>query len=225
VGRDENLASSLTLCRFENWASPQSCWDISRVLVEIFIESFSALPAELILDFDGTDDLIHGDQPGAVFHGYYDHPCFLPLYVFCADKLLAAYRRPGDTDGAQHAWGILALLVKRLRQVWPQVHIVFRGDSGFCRDQMLRCCERRGVSYVVGPVPNSRLNEMAAPWIDRAEAGFEHSGQKKDRGGDYPQYSPGENLVIQLLPAAVTVLRGLQAPGGCVIARKAIPKV
>jgi hypothetical protein len=179
VGRDENLASSLTLCRFENWASPQSCWDISRVLVEIFIESFSALPAELILDFDGTDDLIHGDQPGAVFHGYYDHHCFLPLYVFCADKLLAAYRRPGDTDGAQHAWGILALLVKRLRQVWPQVHIVFRGDSGFCRDQMLRCCERRGVSYIVGPVPNSRLNEMAAPWIDQAEAGFEHSGQKQ----------------------------------------------
>jgi len=79
VGRDENLASSPTLCRFENWASPQSCWDISRVLVEIFIESFSAPPAELILDFDSTDDLVHGDQPGAVFHGYYDHHGFMPL--------------------------------------------------------------------------------------------------------------------------------------------------
>jgi hypothetical protein len=71
VGQDQNPASSPTLCRFENWASPQSCWDISRVLVEIFIESFSAPPPELILDFDSTDDLAHGEQPGAAFHGYY----------------------------------------------------------------------------------------------------------------------------------------------------------
>jgi Transposase DDE domain group 1 len=179
VGRDERLASSPTLCRFENWASAQSCWEISRVLVEIFIESFSTPPSELVLDFDSTDDRVHGDQPGAVFHGYYDHHCFLPLYVFCGDKLLAAYLRPGDVDSAQHAWGILSVLVKRLRQAWPQVHIILRGDSGFCRDRMLRWCERHGVSYIVGIAQNSRLNEMAAPWIDRAAGGFEHSGQKQ----------------------------------------------
>jgi hypothetical protein len=179
VGRDEHLASSPTLCRFENWASAQSCWAISRVLVEIFIESFSTPPSELVLDFDSTDDRVHGDQPGAVFHGYYDHHCFLPLYVFCGDKLLAAYLRPGDVDSAQHAWGILSVLVKRLRQAWPQVHIILRGDSGFCRDRMLRWCERHGVSYIVGIAQNSRLNEMAAAWIDQAAGGFEYSGQKQ----------------------------------------------
>jgi hypothetical protein len=179
VGRDSLLASSPTLCRFENWASPKSCWDISRVLVEIFIESFSAPPSEVILDFDSTDDLVHGDQPGAVFHGYYDHHCFLPLYVFCGDKLLAAYLRPGDVDSAHHAWGILSLLVKRLRQAWPQVHIILRGDSGFCRDRMLSWCERHGVCYIVGIGQNSRLNEMAALWIDQAQAGFELTGQKQ----------------------------------------------
>ena len=63
VGRDESLASSPTLCRFENWAGAQSCWEISRQLVEMFIESSSAAPAEVILDFDSTDDLVHGDQP------------------------------------------------------------------------------------------------------------------------------------------------------------------
>jgi len=179
VGRDEQLASSPTLCRFENWANGQSCWDISRELVEIFIESFSSPPSELTLDFDSTDDLVHGDQPGAVFHGYYDHECFLPLYVFCGDKLLAAYLRPGDVDSAHHAWGILSLLVKRLRQAWPQVHVILRGDSGFCRDRMLSWCERHGVSYIVGIGQNSRLNEMAAPWIELSEAGFELTGQKQ----------------------------------------------
>jgi len=179
VGRDEFLASSPTLCRFENWASPRSCWEISRQLVEIFIESFSAPPTEVILDFDSTDDLVHGDQPGAVFHGYYDHHCFLPLYVFCGDKLLAAYLRPGDVDSAHHAWGILALLVKRLQQAWPQVHIILRGDSGFCRDRMLSWCERHGVSYIVGIGQNRRLNEMAAAWIKEAEFGFECYGQKQ----------------------------------------------
>jgi len=179
VGQDQNLASSPTLCRFENWASPQSCWDISRVLVEIFIESFSAPPAELILDFDSTDDLVHGEQPGAAFHGYYDHHCFLPLYVFCGDKLLAAYLRPGDSDNARHAWAILSLLVKRIRQAWPKVHIIFRGDSGFCRDPMLSWCERRGVSYIVGIAQNSRINELAAPWIELAATGFKLTGQKQ----------------------------------------------
>lgn len=89
VGRDEDLASSPTLCRFENWASPQRCWDISRVLLEIFIGSFSTPPAELMLDFDSTDDLVYGVLLGAVFHGYYDHQCFLLLYVLCGEKLLS----------------------------------------------------------------------------------------------------------------------------------------
>ena len=63
-------------------------------------------------------------------HGYYDHYCFLPLYVFCRNQLLVSYLRPSKIDGAKHAWAILALLVKRLRQAWPQVKIILRADSG-----------------------------------------------------------------------------------------------
>ena len=80
---------------------------------------------------------VHGKQQGRFFHGYYDQYCFLPLYVFCRDQLLVSYLRPSKIDGAKHAWAILSLLVKRLREVWPKVRIVLRGDSGFCR---LACC-------------------------------------------------------------------------------------
>ena len=185
VDQDQDLASTSTLCRFENWISFDALWDISRILVDLFIESFDKAPQQLILDFDTTDDAVHGKQLGAAFHGYYDHYCFLPLYVFCGDKLLVAYLRPGDSDNARHAWAILALLVKRLRQAWPDVDIIFRGDSGFCRHLMLNWCDRNHVSYIVGMAKNSRLNDLAEPWLLEAAVGYLCSQKKQRLFGDF----------------------------------------
>ena len=141
LGRTEELASSSTLCRWENRADRETAGRMHEVIVEQFIASFKKAPKKLILDFDATDDAVHGQQEGRFFHGYYDHYCFLPLYVFCGRQLLVSYLRPSKIDGAKHAWAILALLVKRLRQAWPQVKIIFRGDSGFCRWRMLSWCD------------------------------------------------------------------------------------
>jgi len=162
LGRSEELASSSTLCRWENRADRQAAVDIHKVIIEQFIGSFKTAPAELILDFDATDDAVHGQQEGRFFHGYYDHYCFLPLYVFCQNQLLVSYLRPSQIDGARHAWAILALLVRRLRQTWPGVRIIVRGDSGFCRWRMLSWCERNNVGYIVGIAKNQRLNALTA---------------------------------------------------------------
>jgi hypothetical protein len=162
VSRDAVLASSSTLCRWENRADREAAGRIHEVIVEQFIGSFKKAPKKLILDFDATDDAVHGQQEGRFFHGYYDHYCFLPLYVFCGRQLLVSYLRPSKIDGAKHAWAILALLVKRLRQAWPQVKIIFRGDSGFCRWRMLSWCERHNVGYIVGIAKNKRLNALTA---------------------------------------------------------------
>jgi hypothetical protein len=158
VDRDSVLASSATLCRYENRADREAALRLHEVLVETFIASFKRPPKELILDFDATDDAVHGKQEGRFFHGYYDHYCFLPLYVFCRNQLLVSYLRPSKIDGAKHAWAILSLLVKRLRQVWPKVRIILRGDSGFCRWRMLAWCDRNKVGYIVGIAKNKRLN-------------------------------------------------------------------
>lgn len=178
VERTETLASSSTLCRWENRSDSRSAWRIHEVMVEQFIASFDDTPRELILDFDATDDVVHGKQAGRFFHGYYDHYCFLPLYVFCGDQLLVSYLRPSNQDGARHAWAILSLLVKRLRKAWPEVHIIFRGDSGFCRHKMLTWCERHTIGYIVGIAQNKRLNTMTAPWQQMAQSDFEQSGEK-----------------------------------------------
>jgi hypothetical protein len=162
LGRTEELASSSTLCRWENRADREAARRMHEVIVEQFITSFKKAPKKLILDFDATDDAVHGKQEGRFFHGYYDHYCFLPLYVFCRNQLLVSYLRPSKIDGAKHAWAILALLVKRLRQAWPQVKIIFRADSGFCRWRMLSWCERNNVGYIVGIAKNKRLNALTA---------------------------------------------------------------
>jgi hypothetical protein len=155
------LSSPPTLCRLENRITRADLVRMSRVLVEMFIASHARPPEELVLDFDATDDAVHGNQEGRFFHGYYDHYCFLPLYVTCGQQLLVAYLRPANIDGAKHSRAILKLLVKRFRQVWPNVKIVFRADSGFCRWRMMRWCDRNGVDYILGLAKNPRLKRLA----------------------------------------------------------------
>jgi hypothetical protein len=186
IDPDQPLGSPPTLCRLENRVMRSTLADIAAVFVEVFIRShrggFACRPTppkELILDFDATDDPVHGNQINRFFHGYYDHYCFLPLYVFCGDHLLCAYLRPANIDPAHHAWAILSLLVQRLRQEWPDVKIIFRGDSGFCRWKMLRWCEKHGVFYGVGLAKNSRLKEMAKPWVEQAEQQFKADATKQ----------------------------------------------
>ena len=184
VERDQSLASASTLCRFENRVDRESAWRLHEVLVDQFIASFNRPPKKLILDFDATDDPVHGEQDGRFFHGYYRHYCFLPLYVFCGHQLLVSYLRPSNIDGAKHSWAILSLLVKRLRQVWPKVKIIFRGDGGFCRWKMLRWCDRHEVGYIVGLAKNTRLNGFTASLQDEAAACFAATGHKVRRFTD-----------------------------------------
>jgi hypothetical protein len=179
VDRDEDLGSQSTLCRLENRIDRQVAVRIHEVLINQFVASFDAPPAELILDFDATDDPVHGHQDGRFFHGYYDHYCFLPLYVFCGDQLLVSYLRPSMIDGAKHAWAILALLVKRLRQAWPEVKIIFRGDSGFCRHRMLSWCERHNVGYIVGVAKNAVLESHIQAPMALVQQMAELSGEKQ----------------------------------------------
>ena len=176
---DQPLASPSTLCRFENSVTRESLARLSAVFVEQFIASYDRPPKEIVLDFDATDDLVHGRQEGRFFHGYYDCYCFLPLYVFCDDRLLCAYLRPSNIDAAKHSRAILKLLVERIRQDWPDTRIIFRGDSGFCRWKLLRWCERHDVGYVVGMACNKVLERLAAPFMQAAEEAFTQAGHKQ----------------------------------------------
>jgi hypothetical protein len=181
VGRDTELASSPTLCRLEQRVDRKAAVAFHEVLIEKFIASFAEPPTELILDFDATDDRVHGNQEGRFFHGYYGNWCFLPLYVFCGEQLLVSYLRPSNRDGARHAWAILKLLTQRLRAAWPDVRLILRADSGFCRWKMLRWCEWASVDYIIGLARNPRLEALGTPLMAEAEAAYAAAPQKQRR--------------------------------------------
>src|SRR5690349_11899368 len=66
-------ASPATLCRLENRIDRATLARIAAVPVDQFIAAHPEPPEALILDFDATDDPVHGHQEGRSFHGSYDH--------------------------------------------------------------------------------------------------------------------------------------------------------
>jgi len=176
---EDPLSSPPTLCRLENRITRGDLVRMSKVLVEQFIASHATPPEELVLDFDATDDAVHGNQEGRFFHGYYDHYCFLPLYVTCGQQLLVAYLRPANIDGAKHSRAVLKLLVTRFRRVWPNVKIIFRADSGFCRWRMMRWCDRNGVDYIMGLAKNDVLKRLARRSMTTARWQYRCTGFKQ----------------------------------------------
>jgi hypothetical protein len=179
VGKVEELASSPTFSRLETRATRADVMALNRVLIEQFIAVQAKAPRELILDVDASDVPLHGEQELSQFHGYYDHYCYLPLYVFCGQSMLACVLRPSRIDGAKHAAAVIRLIVGRLRQAWPLVRIIVRGDSGFCRQRLIRWCERRGVGYVIGVARNARLHAQVAAGEQELEASFVRDGTKQ----------------------------------------------
>lgn len=175
------LASPATLSRIENRASHADAARVHEVLIEPFIASHKCPPEELVLDFDATDDRVHGMQEGRHFHVHDGGWIYLPLYVFCGEQLLVAYLRSADRDAARHSLPILKLLTDKLREAWPGVRIVFRGDAGFCRWKLHRWCDRHGVFYVTGLQTNVKLKRIAEPEVKAAESECEATKLKQRR--------------------------------------------
>ncbi|MCH8194704.1 MAG: transposase [Chloroflexi bacterium] len=168
--RGKVMASSSTLNRLElTPADASRCNRYKKIVhhpeklealfVDAFLDSFKRAPKEIVLDFDATDDPVHGDQEGKFFHGYYGCYCYLPLYVTCGDHLLVAKLRTSDRDGADGSTQVLAYLVERIRARWPKVRIIVRGDSGFARDGIMAWCESHRIYYLLGLARNERLLE------------------------------------------------------------------
>jgi hypothetical protein len=168
VGADSNSRYKKIVC---------STRAIEDLFVELFLQAHLVAPDRIVLDLDATDDPIHGHQLGRFFHGYYKSYCFLPLYIFCGDHLLCARLRPSDIDASAGALKQVQRIVARIRGAWPNVKIVIRGDSGFCREPIMRWCEANSVDYIFGLAKNPRLLEMITEQSEQARLQFDTTKQ------------------------------------------------
>ena len=192
------LAGKSTLNRLEltpEDAGPESRYKkivmnteaIDALLVDTFIESYPKAPMQITLDVDATDIPLHGRQEERFFHGYYDTYCYLPLYIFCGDELLCARLRPANIDGAAGTVEELERIISRIRAAWPHVKIVVRGDSGFCREDIMSWCEapENNIDYLFGLAKNNRLIKEIEDELAEAKIMFECSGKPSRRFKDF----------------------------------------
>jgi len=150
---------------------------IDALLVDLFLEAHAAPPQRIVLDLDSTDVPLHGHQESRFFHGYYDSYCYLPLYIFAGDHLLGARLRPADQDGASGAVSEVQRIVAQIRERWPQVEILVRADSGFCREELMVWCEAHHVDYLLGVARNQRLSSLIVPQMGEAQQQYAATGQ------------------------------------------------
>jgi hypothetical protein len=148
-----------------------SCWS------SVFIESHQEAPEEIIIDIDTTDLPLHGKQEGRFFHGYYDHYCYLPLYVFCGEHVLCARLRQSNSDASAGSLVEIEKIVDQIRGAWPAVRIILRGDSGFCRNELMSWCESKRVDYVFGLARNQRLRSIIGRQMWEATEQWNRTGK------------------------------------------------
>ena len=182
---DEPLAGKSTLNRMELGAGTPdrykkiTFWKegLDEVLVQVLLESHQSAPEQIVLDVDTTDLPLHGKQEGRFFHGYYDNYCYLPLYVFCGDHVLCARLREANHDASFGCLAEIRRIVAQIRAAWPEVKIILRGDSGFCRNELMSWCESTKVDFVFGLARNQRLRRIIGQQMHEATLEWNRTGK------------------------------------------------
>jgi hypothetical protein len=169
-----DLASQPTLSRLENAVDRHALEALATVLVDLYVRERGrqGSPTRILLDLDGTDDPVHGEQEGARYHGFYGQHMYHPLLVFDGDtgQLITAVLRPGNAHASRFVVVVLRRLLARLRAAWPTITVDIRADSGFASPRLYRWCEAQQVGYTIGLVPNAVLERLAAPLLAEAQA-------------------------------------------------------
>ncbi len=184
----EDLCSQPTMCRLENLPGPTALKRMMAAMVELFCDSFTAVPRRIVLDIDDTEDRVHGQQQLALFHAHHDGHCFLPIHIYEAvsGKPVAVILRPGKTPGGAEVALVLRHVVRTIRSHWPAVDILIRGDSHYGRPEAMSWLERNRVGYVFGlagnPVLLGKVRHLAE---DAAVARVEEQG----KGGKVRRYA------------------------------------
>ncbi|MGN8200228.1 IS1380 family transposase, partial [Salinisphaera sp. RV14] len=169
---DSVLASGATFSRLENTVSAQDIYRMAAAFVDQFIAGYAEPPDAIVLDMDHTDDATHGQQAFRFYNHHYGGYCYLPLLLFegLSGRFITAALRPGKRPtGAENAM-IIGRVLRRLRQAWPDTHILLRGDSHFANPELMALTVDDPLTdFLFGLGGNAKLNRRAAPILERTQ--------------------------------------------------------
>jgi Transposase DDE domain group 1 len=202
VGRcpqsDPDLASQPTLSRLESTVTEAECHAINTVLLDQFLKTPRPKPREIVLDFDPTVDPTHGQQEFAFFNGHYGTYCYLPLFVFARvsgerDQFLVSAELPESHGKETEAvLSTLQRLVEGIRQRWPGMRVIFRGDAWFATPAIYEWCEAHAVPYAIAIAGNPALHTLSQRWREQAAAAAPNAPTGRARRFGTVEYRAGE---------------------------------
>ena len=165
------LASQPTMSRFENMPSPRELYRIGLALVGLFIDSYDTPPKGIIIDIDDTNDPTYGSQQMTLFNGYHDTYCYMPIHIYegKSGNLISAILRPGKRPSGKEIVSILKRIVQRIRDSWPHVGIILRGDSHYSAPEVHDWCEENNIKFVLGQSANKTLHDKASSIMAKAK--------------------------------------------------------
>ena len=168
---EEELSSQPTMCRFENAPSRTDLYRLGEALVDLFIDSYKRAPEGIILDLDDTDDETHGHQQLRLFNAFHDMFCYMPMHIYegKSGKLITAILRPGKRPSGKEIVSILKRIVKKIRDAWPDVGIMIRGDSHYGAPEVYDFCEGEDLKYIFGLTPQNPMWKEAEELIEEAK--------------------------------------------------------
>lgn len=178
---DQDLASQPTLSRFENAVTTADLKRLRQALCDEFLDAFVESPARITLDVDAFDDPAHGQQQLIFYHGFYEQYQYLPIVYTCAETDMVALvgLRFGTCAASLGADDDLRYLAHRIRERFPDVEILVRGDCGFGVPLMYDACDELGLTQTFGLAMNARLKAASEELLALAEKQFAETGQKQ----------------------------------------------
>lgn len=177
----DDLASQPTFSRLENMVSRSELYRMAVGIVDHFLDSYTEPPSVIVLDFDDTDDVVHGNQQLSLFNGYHQETCYQPLHVFegLSGKLITSILRPGKRPTGKEIVSYLSRIVHRIRSRWPETIIVYCGDSHYGVPEAYRfLATERDCSSVTGLGSNEVLLRFVKEIIEEV----------KKKGAGYRRY-------------------------------------
>ena len=165
----DGLPSQPTISRLENLADERTLFSIAMGLIDLYCRSYRRPPSSIVLDIDDTDDLVHGGQQLSLFNAHTGGYCFKPIKIFEANSGLPilALIRPGKRPTGKEIAVLLRTVIWRIRDNWPDVRILIRGDSHYCAPEVLDILRKLQCDYILGLAINPVLEAHARPWREQ----------------------------------------------------------